>query len=245
MFTAFNNLVELDSSIFDDNVSTLYTHINEAQKQYDKYKKTYLYPKLAFSEIFLKYTNHQKAQRRLELNLSEMGELKASLEPLEEQLKAKLAKLSTLQKNNPEYDDLSASIKKTKRLYVDTIDKIGTIREENEHLIPIIEEYYELFYDEFADKFDMNCRESLNYLQERLNALAFAFDKFMWAKAKKSKIVTTFFKESGIKDEYSSLTYLRYFLRSLDQEKLSPEQKELFELQQYLEKKHQQGVQNG
>lgn len=237
MFTAFNNLIELDASIYDQNVSTLYEQINEAQSQYDKYKKTYLYPKLAFNNIFLKYTNHQKAQRRLELNLSEMGDLKATLEPLEEKIKAKVKKLSSLDKKSEECEDLALSIKKDRRVYVDTIDKIGTIREENELLIPIIEEYYDLFYEEFVDKFDLTCRESLNFLQERLNALAFVFDKFMWAKARKSKIVQNFFKESGIHEDYSSLTYLKYYLKALDSEKLSNDHKELFELKEYLERK--------
>ena len=237
LFTAYNNLLEIDSSLADGALTEMYRNIQEVNSIHDLYKKSYLYPKIAFSTIFLKYTRYKDAKRRLEANISEMANIKTNLNVMEVEIKQKVEELGKLEKEDVGYVSLQQSIKHVKRLYVDTIDRLGTLREENELLIPVTNEYFELFFEEFSQKFEHSYEENIKHLIDILGTMAFLFDRSMWEKASSSKAIDTYFKSAGITYPYSSLTYLRYYLKMLDKSKLTSENRELFELLEYLEKR--------
>ncbi len=67
--------------------------------------------------------------------------------------------------------------------------------------------------------------------------MAFLFDRMMWEKASSSKIIDRYFQEANISYPYSCLTFLRYYLKTLNKAKLTTENKELFDLLEYLEKR--------
>lgn len=228
LFTAYNNLLEIDSSLADGTMTQMYRNIQDVNSIHDLYKKSYLYPKIAFSTIFLKYTRYKDAKRRLEANISEMGNIKTNLSVMESEIKQKMESLGKLDKKDERYVPLQQSIKYIKRLYVDTIDRLGTLREENELLIPITNEYFEMFFEEFSQKFATSYEENIAHLIDILGTMAFLFDRLMWEKASSSKAIDSYFKNAGITYPYSSLTYLRYYLKTLDKTKLSSENKGLY-----------------
>jgi CheY-like chemotaxis protein len=57
----------------------------------------------------------------------------------------------------------------------------------------------------------------------------------MWEKAKKSEAISGFFEKSGIDGDFSSITYLKYFLKGLNKNQLSHENKKLSILLEHLE----------
>jgi hypothetical protein len=237
LFTAYNNLLEIDISLADGGLTEMYRNIQDINSIHDIYKKSFIYPKIAFSTIFLKHTRYKEAKRRLEKNTSEMASVKSNLDTMENEIKRKIEELGHFEKNDDKYEPLRQSIRHAKRLYVDSIDRVGTLREENEILLPITDEYFELFFEEFKKKFESSYKENIRSLIEILDSMAFLFDRMMWEKASSSKIIDRYFQEANISYPYSCLTFLRYYLKTLNKAKLTTENKELFDLLEYLEKR--------
>jgi hypothetical protein len=239
LFTAYNNLIEIDPDIANPSLTRIYNYLNELNELYIGYKKTHKYPKLAFSSIFLKRTKYKDAKRRLELNIEEIKSIKKTLPGLEEEIKDLSAQIASIPvgQRGEEYMNLVSELKRVKKKYVDSIDLIGRLREENEMLIPITDEYFERFFEEFTNKFSQKYEENIRHLEDILNSLTFTFDKAMWLRAKRSRLIQNYFRESNIEGDFSTATYLKYYLRSLDQSKLSAENEKLFEICAYLERK--------
>lgn len=238
LFTAYNNLLEIDSSLADGKLTETYINIQDINSIYDIYKKSYMYPKIAFSTIFLRRTKYKEAKIRIEMNILSMESLKASLPIMESKLKINMKNLSHLEKDDSDVPDIRQSIKHIKRLYVDAIDKIGTLREENEILLPITNEYFDVFFEEFNEKFTYSYEKNIKSLIDILDSMAFLFDRLMWEKASSSKPIIAYFKKSNIAYPYSCITFLRYYLKTLDKSKLSDENQGLFDLLEYLEKRN-------
>jgi len=80
---------------------------------------------------------------------------------------------------------------------------------------------------------------NVNFLKDRLlnilNARAYEFDYVLWSNAKESPYIRKFFTECKIEGSYCSKTFLNYYLKSLDKDKLSEENQKLVELLRYLE----------
>ena len=71
-----------------------------------------------------------------------------------------------------------------------------------------------------------------------LNYKAYDFDAYLWKCAVKSKPISDYFKSSRIKGTYSTETFLRYYLKTLDTDKVRSEQEGLFKLLEYFEKRN-------
>ena len=237
LFTAYNNLLEIDISLADGSLTQMYRNIEDIHSIYGIYKKSYMYPKIAFTTIFLKQTRYKQAKSRLARNIFEMGSIKSNLPLMESEIKQKIETLGKLSNDDEQMADLKQSIKHIKRLYVDSIDRYGTLREENAVLLPITNEYFEIFFEEFRKKFESSYETNIKNLINILDSMAFLFDRMMWEKARSSKAIDRYFKDAGIPYPYSCLTYLRYYLKSLNKSKLTKENKELFDLLEYLEKR--------
>ncbi len=238
LFTAYNNLLELDSTLANGSLTEVYQNIQNINSIHDVYKKSYMYPKIAFSTIFLRYTRYKEAKKRLEKNIFNMRNIESSLSAMELEIKQKVAELDSLEKDDENSIAIKGNIKHLKSLYVDAIDKMGNLREENELLLPITDEYFELFFEQFSEKFISSYEKNMKNIISILNSMAFLFDRLMWEKASRSKVIKKHFEESNIPYPYSSLTFLRYYLKTLNKSKLSEENKKLFELLKYLENKN-------
>lgn len=238
LFTAYNNILEMDVALAEGALMDVYRNIQEVNSIHDVYKKSYMYPKIAFSTIFLKFTRYKEAKARLERNISEMGSINTNLNTMESEIKHLMEEIAKMKLENENIPSMKERLKHVKRLYVDAIDRMGTLREENELLVPITDEYFEMFFEEFNEKFISSYEQNIKNLVYVLDSMAFLFDRLMWEKASHSKMIQRYFSEAGISYPYSSLTYLRYYLKTLNTEKLTPENKELFELLEYLEKKN-------
>ncbi len=237
LFTAYNNLLELDSSLANGSLTEVYKNIQNINSIHDVYKKSYMYPKIAFSTIFLRYTRYKEAKKRLKKNISDMQNIEISLSAMEFEIKQKVSELDAMEKEDDNLIAIREDIKHLKSLYVDAIDKMGSLREENEILLPITDEYFELFFEKFSEQFISSYEKNMQNLISILNSMAFLFDRLMWDKASHSKVIKKHFEESNIPYPYSSLTFLRYYLKTLNKSKLSEENKKLFELLKYLESK--------
>lgn len=237
LFTAYNNILEIDPELADGQLMEVFRNIQEVNAIHDLYKKNSMFTKIAFSNIFLRYTRYKEAKARLERNISEMGAIGSDLVVMESEMRHIMEDIAKCESDIESKEYFTQKLRHVKRQYVDAIDRRGTLREENELLIPLTDEYFAMFFEEFTKKFESSYEKNISSLIQVLDSMAFLFDRLMWQKASSSRVIKRYFSEAGIDYPYSSLTYLRYYLKTLDTSHLSSENKELFALLEYLEKK--------
>jgi hypothetical protein len=98
----------------------------------------------------------------------------------------------------------------------------------------MLSEFRSVYKDNFIKSFTSLAHDYELLLLQILGAQSYIFDRMLWEKAKKSRVIKRFFSEAQIDGEFSSKTYLKYYLNTLDKEKASQEQRGLFKLYAYL-----------
>ncbi|SFP55588.1 hypothetical protein [Hydrogenimonas thermophila] len=236
LMSAYNNLVEIDCNFENFELANLKRDIDEIYKIYTNFKKASLYTKSAYNIIFLsRHPEQKKLQLKLETNRDKISLLNSEVEKLETTIKEKSAKLSTLPIESDLYKQLNKNIKNLKRELVDTIHEIGTLIEENKKYFESIQEFYDKYYLDFQNNLNLFVKEYDQKLKKILDVLAYRFDKSIWKKAKNSELIKEHFSKADINDEFSTETYLKYYLKSIDKSKASLEHQELYRLQEYFE----------
>jgi hypothetical protein len=112
---------------------------------------------------------------------------------------------------------------------------MATLDEEYHHSLELMMEFEQSYKDDFFELFKEASSRYKDQILGILDAQAFLFDEQLWMQAQRSKVIQNFFQESHIQGEYCSKTFLKYYLNSLDKDKVSQEQKELFKLYDYLD----------
>eukprot|EP01022_Parablepharisma_sp_SALTPOND_P021205 TRINITY_DN4097_c0_g4_i1.p1 TRINITY_DN4097_c0_g4~~TRINITY_DN4097_c0_g4_i1.p1 ORF type:complete len:230 (+),score=4.38 TRINITY_DN4097_c0_g4_i1:84-692(+) len=124
-----------------------------------------------------------------------------------------------------------------KKRYVDAIHESASISEELSSMADLKSVYMEMYFNAFVREFDERAEYYIGVIEESLGVKTFDFDRQLWQKAARSKAVKEYFASANIKGGYSTLTFLSYYLKHLDGEKLNDEQRGLMGLLEYLKKK--------
>ena len=98
-----------------------------------------------------------------------------------------------------------------------------------------LNQFKQEFQEEFILEYMQEAKKYDYFLREQLNGYAYEFDKKMWEAAETSSAIRSFFKRANIDDDFSSKTFLKYFIKGLDETKFSKEHKRLYSLLEYLE----------
>ncbi|WP_373072435.1 hypothetical protein [Sulfurimonas sp.] len=239
LFTAYNNLRSLDPKIYEhgemkekiNTIDTLHKAYNSLSEQVD-------IPQYAFEMIFLRIQpEYIKNQEQREKYVSAIPSLTELINSLEADLKSGEENLKTTT-NKKIRLSIGAKLKKIRGVYVDAIHERACIKEELEDMVNIKQIYTKKYFREFDKKLSILQVKYKDMIERILNYKAYDFDSYMWKNAVKSKSIKEYFKTSGIKGTYSTETFLRYYLKTLDQDKLKYEQEELFRLLNYFESKN-------
>jgi len=237
LMTAYNNLVEIDCSFENVELSKIRKKLNEVYDTYKNFKKNTSCVQVSYEVIFL--NNHPKQKellKKLQTNKDKIFRLNCIVEKMETAIKKRNHKISQLtDKQSNSYKKLYNEIKVLKRNMVDAIHEIATLKDLNHEYINEIKIFYETHYGEFEEYFNEFIEIYEPQLKKILDVIAFQFNKKIWQKAKQSEVIKDYFKKADVKDDFNALTYLRYYLRSLDESKLSKKHQELYELLNYLE----------
>lgn len=238
LLTAYNDLCAMDPNIENDVLKKLKVEIMYLSKEYQGYyKKTQYALNYAFEMIFL--------SRQVEYNktLTHIDEIQSSLANAQAQTNALSGVLAEGEKSlakrddkgSKEYAEIEKEVKAMRKRYVDLLNFIGNQKDalvsENARLKRFKEEHFQAF----ASTYTPMTHELKTHFITLLDTKAYDLDATLWNRAKYSQNVKHFFRDSRIEGSFSSKTFLRYFLRGLDKNKLSPRSKELFELLNYLE----------
>ena len=133
-------------------------------------------------------------------------------------------------------------LKKVKRQYADLSFELYSFRDEVQALARIRNEFEQVFFERFGEILKENIKALEKGLLNILNHKAYSLDYDLWTKAKQSENIRQFFKVAKIDGGFSSKTYLKYFLKNLDENKSSEMQDDLRDILKYLEKITQKDI---
>ncbi len=236
LMTAYNNLIEIDHSFENYELAEVRQELLDAYDAYRDFKSKTDYIQNAYEQVFLnKQSRYKELRAKLELNKSQIAKLTESAANLEAEIKQKSKRLENLPKESEEYIYLFNEIKILKRSMVDSIHEIAKLTEENRLYIELLDNFYKAHYDRFKKSFEEFVQTYDALMRKIQDVLAYRFDSLMWKKANSSKPIQTFFAKAGIYDEFSAVTYMKYYLKTLDSSKLNQQNQELVDLMQYLE----------
>lgn len=233
--TAYNNLKDMDSTFMDEYLLELRNDIKTIEKVYSKFHKKYKSDDIAFETVFLEQqSSYQQFKTRLKTNSSEMISLKLAEDSLERQieiLKQEINKSSNAENKISKENDL----KRYNTYFVDNIHRLANLKDENIQIKSELDNFEKRYKDEFLEVYNEEAEKYNKFIIEQLDGYAYEFDKVMWEQAETSSSIRQFFKRANIEDDYSSKTFLKYFIKSLDSTKFSAEHKKLYNLLEYLD----------
>jgi len=236
--TAYNNLTEIDHRFENVSLTEIRRQLTDAYEIYRQFKKRTTYLSKAYEQVFLNRQRRYKELRaKIEINKNRIAALTDTISRHENDVKEKGERLKKLKPQSDEALYLTNEIKILKRALVDAIHEVGKLTEENRLYAELLDSFYKAHYDRFKKLFTEFVETHEALLRKAMDVLAYRFDAMMWEMANRSEAIQRFFFEAGITDEFSSITYLKYYIKTLDTSKLNEENRQLLDLLKYLEAK--------
>ena len=245
LWTAFNNLHELDLSIIKPNVRILSNHLREMAKSYNDFTRKTKYPSLAYDEIFLaKQSEYTQLKKNTEKIVKEVQRLRVSERYLADKLKKCKKVLEQMKdsKKTPKYKELLQKSKNINGSYTDSIHFCSILREKNIENRKKITSFDKRYKDEFTLYFEKTAVVYEKAFTDILGAMAFELDKVLWENAKESSQIRDFFENSSVNGEFNTKTYLKYYLESAELDDSLEERQGLLELYEYLNTLHIESI---
>lgn len=238
LMTAYNNLRNFDPAIHDHkDITEKLELIKQLHKAYYNAGEKVNVPELAFEMIFLRsqpeYLQYISDKQRCTDRITVLAIMEKSLLPQIQDREAEVKKLSKSDKRRKILED---KIKPLRGSYVDAVDEKASLAEELSALTDIKAIYTEKYFDAFVDALSKLSGKYQKVLSTILNHKAYELDELIWQNAAKSKLIQGYFCDAGIEGDYSTKTYLRYYLNSLDKKQLGDKQGQLIKFLNYLEK---------
>ena len=237
LITAYNNLKGIDSSLHNQkDVKEVSRLLEELSKAYHAVTDKIDVPHLAFEMIFLRaqpeYIQFINDKERCLDSITILSKLVNSLFLEIQKKEAELKRVT----NKKIKIELENKLKKLRGRYVDAIHEKANLTEELTEMQDIKVLYTKVYFQPFNYELSLLKIQYKKIISNILNYKAYELDKLIWKHASKSKSVYGYFHNAGIKGNYSTVTYLRYYLKTLDKDKIKEEQEELFKFLDYLEK---------
>jgi len=237
LITSYNNLRGLDPSLHDHKIiKKKLKLLQDLNKAYYAVTEKVGAQHLAFEMIFLRaqpeYIKFLSDKQRCIDGIDIATSLVRSLNFEIENIEAELEKIKSSKKDI----ELEKRLKKARGDYVDAIHKNASLTEELNAMDDLKAIYTEIYFEPFMTELSELKVQYKKVLLKILSYKAYDLDYEIWKHASKSILIREYFKESGIEGDYSTKTFLRYYLNTLSKDKLGDEQRELFKLLKYLEK---------
>lgn len=236
LYTMYNNLTELDMHFITPRIKMMRDDLLQMSQVYDDYKSKATYPDIAFEKVFLsRQSEYVMVREAAEIAFSKLGGLRETEGHLSEIIEEKEEVLERTLRVSTQFDRLDEEHKELKGDYVDTVHMMASLDEAYHHDLELMMAFEQAHKEEFFERFKEASKTYRDQIVGILDAQAYLFDEQLWMQAQRSKVIQNFFAESHIQGEYCSKTFLKYYLNSLDKDKVSKEQKELFKLYEYLD----------
>lgn len=236
IMTAYNNLVEIDMTLTDTPVFPIRNDVLKLSQIYDQFKLRALHVKKAFFELFL--DNHDlflKYQKRRDENKESIATYDIMIRTTDASLEKLEAEMKNVSIESEEYAPLMKQLKVLRAKSVDSIHHKRRLEDDNIQITLYLDMIINENEESFTKKFSSMAAVFEVEIITLLNKAAYILDIALWENARKSAIINKYFSELPIQGGISSQTYLRYYLQTLNEEKLTDEHRALIKLLPYLE----------
>ena len=229
LITAYNNLLEIDVKINDNRLREIKASLDEVEYYYNKLKNEIKNPIYVILEklVLVKQKNYQILKKRFENNKLLIAENTKNANLLEIKIESLKEKLNELKPKSKEYIEQFNLLKAYKRKYVDLIDDTQNLKEDNANIVNDINQFEKVYKDIFEKFFNQEVDILLTILNQELNSLAYKFDTILWENAKKSNTIQKFFETAKIEGTFSTKTFMKYYLKTLSNDKMNEKNAEL------------------
>ena len=237
LFTAFNNLVEMDLEMSSKQVMDAKKKLTYVQNYYENLSFQINKPvDINYEAIFLaKQTSFMAVLREQQTKrkTSELYKQRAKqAETKMAEIKDKALKFPPSSQNHAA---LMSEYRKLNGSYTDYIHNMALLRDEANALSEFINNFKNEYKLKFAKVFTTLGEKLLNTIIDILDGLAYEFDNTLWEEARRSKVVKSFFENAQIQGGFSSKTYLKYYLKNISKDSKNKAHQELRKLLEYLE----------
>jgi hypothetical protein len=236
LHTTYNSLSEIDHSLRSPKNIKLHDTISKVAVVFDEFSIKCKLGAQAYTIVFLQQQErYTLLESLLNHNLNEIVYLQEQSISFKDHVQKYKDDLSNTPLHSKRYAEKEADLKLLKRRENSTIMRLGEVKEQNEIITEVLSEFRETYRTQFTIMYNKYTQDLRPKLLSILNAMAFEFDVHMWIEANNSDIIKNYYKHSLDDHKISSKTYLSYYLKGLDKNKLSKEHKELQELLEYLD----------
>lgn len=246
LFTAYNDLCDLDSMLENKELRAVKHEVASLYRDYEEYVKKTQYPMpYCFEQIFIRrQVEYTHLEQKIEDIKIVMNGAKGEVEALGRRLEEEEKNLKFIaDKKSSEFLEQEKEVKALRRRYVDLIDYIAKQKDVIAYETERMKVFRERHLAEFAEVFEPMTANIKARFIKLLNTKGYGLDKEMWSRAKTNQYVKKFFRDADIHGGYNSVTYLRYFLKGLDKNKVaSVATKELFNLLKSLEETSRRNI---
>jgi len=201
--TATNFLSEIDENILTGLAGKLYQDVNSLYHFYNEFVKKSQYTEYVFYQEYLENIEKYKTIKE------KVEKLKKSMEEYNLLIKSSEEQLKNISEKDPNY-------KKIKKTYVDAIYELSKVKDEYYESKKLMEEIEKKESMKFFPEFNKLKEINIKKLKKIINVKLYYFDKILWFNASKSPSIIKFFDESHIEGDFSTKTFIKYYLKNID-----------------------------
>lgn len=237
LFTAYNNLIEMDLDMSNSKVQTSKKKLNYVEKYYADLTFQLNKPiALTYESIFL------SKQKNFNSVLKEQESKRKTSELFKSRAKAAEGKMAELKDQAMQYSSgskdheaIMSEYRKLNGSYTDYIHKMAVLRDEANALGEYIVKFRSEHKISFSQVFNALGAKLSSSILSILDGIAYEFDSILWEEARESKIIRKYFEDAHIEGSFSTKTYLKYYLKNISEDSQNEEHKELRALLEYLD----------
>ena len=232
LFTAYNNLTDIDLNSISPEIKTLHDDLIQMSNVYSDFAEKLKSTNLAYREVFLYHqTEYMEVKEFTEKAIQKLKELRAEEEVVNKHLQIKRnALLQNKQKFSKEYEKLETEVKSLYSKYTDLVHNVAGLTERTELETKRLKTFEDEYRNDFITIFKDGAKSHRRNLINILDSQAYILDKKLWYQAKHSKVVHAYYEDSPVDSELSTKGYIKYFLETLDSSLVTTETKKLFNL---------------
>ena len=240
--TTYNNLVEIDIKILTPTIEKFDKELKHMDFLYNAFNNKTNYPGQAYTKVFLAFQpEYKEAKKALDYVIDTLHTLRTREQLISASLAAKKNELNK-NVNSSKFVRYEKEFKILNGLYSDTIHSIAELDDRRKYDLKLLHKFEQKYLDAFNKAFREISVIYNSQIIEILNALAYILDDELWKEAKKSEDIKLYFKDSSIKENLNTQTYLKHYLDALDADKANEDTIKLFELYEYLKSINKQSV---
>jgi|GEM_PF-800684 len=239
IYTAYFYLIDIDVSLKSNKeLLEAFNYLKEMEKSFKVISDMKKFSvNVAYNKMFLALQEHYVYFNKQFHNLdAEVAHTRKKITIIHEKLQE--IKKEVDESIDRESNECKQKIKMFKSLnkdYADLLYKVNVLKNNSKNLKSLLKDFKERYKSTFKviylDKID----EVEGELFELLNIYSYVFDYKLWEKARVSSLIKQFFIKSEIDGNFSTQTFLEYYLRTIDKNKTNEENLKLFDLLEYLQ----------